>query len=418
MKPAILFVNTGTGRNLGDRAMLLNLLDKISQHGSDLLLVPRQLPEAFRREFRATPYTPYHECLDRFRRHIPDGILSQLLLPVIYTLHVLCIAVLSLLCLWLPLPLSSRVDELQLLGHLRRVDAVWLNGGGYLTDKGRYECRCCLLTAVFALLMGKEIILSGQGIGPVNSRITRWLLKYVCKRATYLSVRDDVRSAEYLRQLTDGTAPMVMAGDDASSLATVSVQAAEEKPGTEQAPRIALHFRISPFTENSQKLKQQFADTLVEVFARGWRPVFFIFTSQAEWEENLLRELLAGASADTYDIVASDDPRIIKSHIARCDIAMGIAYHFIVFCLTTGIPVIALYGGEYYRYKMEGILKQYGREKWMTNFPNFIAKNAVSSLAEFLQDRNLIHTQLQLQTLIITEQHQQSIQNALGAISK
>lgn len=417
MKPAILFVNTGTGRNLGDRAMLLNLLDKISQYGSDLLLVPRQLPEVFRREFRATPYTPYHQCLDRFRRRIPEGTLSRLLLPCVYTLHVLGMALISLLCRWLPLPLSSRIDELQLLGHLRRVDAVWLNGGGYLTDKGRYECRCCLLTAVFALLMGKKVILTGQGIGPINSRLTRRLLRYVCKRATYLSVRDDVRSAGLLRRLTGGTPTVVMAGDDASSLATADITAPAGKAG-DQPARIALHFRISPFTENSQQLKQQFADTVAEVFSRGWRPVFFILTSQAEWETNLLQELLAGAAPDSYDIVESDDPRVIKSHISCCDTAMGVAYHFIVFCLTTGTPVIALYGGEYYRYKMGGILKQYDKENWMTDFPNFIAKNAITLLADFLQDRNLIHTRLQLQTLTITEQHQHSIQNALGAISQ
>lgn len=421
MKPAILFVNTGTGRNLGDRAMLLNLLDKATHLGAGLLLVPRQLPEAFRREFQAQPYTPYHECLNRFRR-LPAGTLGQLLLMCCYVLHV-CFMVLACgVCRFLPVPLSARVDEIQLLGHLRRVDAVWLNGGGYLTDKGKYECRCCLLTALFALIMGKKVILTGQGIGPVNTRITRSLLGLVARYATYVSVRDEVRSAELLSQLAGGKVPVVMAGDDASSLTTAELPArgvGEAGLSTigPDAPRIALHFRISPFTENSQRLKQQFSETVAEVFARGWKPVFFIFTSQAEWEHHLLQELLVSAAPETYEIVVTDDPRVIKSQIGRCDIALGIAYHFIVFSLTTGTPVIALYGGEYYRYKMAGILKQYDKENWMTEFPDFIAKNTISALAGYLEERDVIHTQLRQQTLIITELHHQSIQNALGAIS-
>lgn len=417
MKPAILFVNTGTGRNLGDRAMLLNLLEKISQHGSDLLLVPRQLPEVFRREFRATPYTPYHECLDRFRRRLPSGTIGGILLVCVVTLHAMCMALACLLCRVVPLPLSSREDEIQLLAHLRRVDAIWLNGGGYLTDKGEYECRCCLLTAVFALLMGKKVVLTGQGIGPIHSRLTRWLLRYVTRHAAYVSVRDEVRSAEFLAQLTDGRVPVVMAGDDASSLAMPpEPTAAANEPETRPQLRIALHFRISPFTENSETLKKQFADTIADVFARGWRPVFFIFTSQAEWEQNLLRDLLAGAADNSYEIVVSDDPRTIKSHIARCDLALGIAYHFVVFCLTTGTPVIALYGGEYYRYKMSGILKQYDKENWMTEFHSFVPANILSALAGYYDDGCALTNRLQQDTRRIQQQHQQSTEQALAAI--
>lgn len=419
MKPSILFVNTGTGRNLGDRAMLLSLMEKLRQLGCGSLQVPRQLPEVFQREFQATAYTPYHECLDRFRRRLPAGTLGRLLLACCYTLHVLCMALACLLCRFVPLPLTARVDEIQLLGHLKQVDAVWLNGGGYLTDKGQYEARCCLLTGVFALLMGKKVVLSGQGIGPIHSRLTRFLLRYLTRHATYVSVRDDVRSLEFLHQLTNGQVPIIMAGDDASSLTMANLPSlSPTDSGLQSIPCIALHFRISPFTENSQQLKQQFADTVAQVFAQGWKPVFFIFTSQTEWEEDLLHSLLNGVNEDRYEIVTSDDPRVIKSHIARCDIALGIAYHFIVFCLTTGTPVIALYGGEYYRCKMAGILNQYHREHWMTEFSNFVAKNTTASLAGFLPELNLIHTELQQQTSHITEHHHQSIHNALRAISQ
>lgn len=419
MKPAILFVNTGTGRNLGDRAMLLNLLDNVSSAGSELLLVPRQLPEVFRREFNAMPYTPYYECLDRFRRRMPAGKAGRWLLASLCTLHVCLMVLACLLWRFLPLPIGTRLDEVQLLNHLKRVDAVWLNGGGYLTDKGQYECRCCLLTAVFGLVMGKKVILTGQGIGPINSRITLWLLRCVSRNAAYVSVRDEVRSCDLMQRLANGKTRVVMAGDDASSLALPAefFSSPSDRLEPHRAPQIALHFRISPFTENSQQLKQQFADTVTEVLSRDWKPVFFIFTSQAEWEEHLLQELLAGVPPDRYDIIRSEDPRIIKGHIARCDIALGIAYHFIVFCLTTGTPVTALYGGEYYRCKMAGILKQYDRENWMTEFPNFIAKQTISSLQDCLQEHNLLHTQLQQQTRHINEQHHQSILNALGAIS-
>ena len=49
-----------------------------------------------------------------------------------------------------------------------------------------------------------------------------------------------------------------------------------------------------------------------------------------------------------------------------CTVAVGLAYHFVVFALVNGVPVVGLYGNDYYRQKMQGLLQWFDRQAWAT----------------------------------------------------
>lgn len=416
MEPTILFINTGIGRNLGDRAMLLNLIENIKNISNGNIIVPRQLPHQFQTEFETLTYTPYHECLDRFRRRLSDRGPMSLILKSCYFIHAFFMGILCIAHRWIPLQSNSRTDELQLINHLKSTSVVWLSGGGYITDKGKFECRCCLLTAIFALCMGKKVILTGQGIGPINSGLTKTLLRVVTKRSTYVSVRDNVRSQEYLANLTKGKVDIHMTGDDATSLRWNTPKDNFNNLENTENAKIAIHFRISPFTENSEKLKRKLSEFTNTVIDKGWKPVFFIFTSQKQWEHDLLKDLLHNVAPSAYEIYSSDDPREVKSKISECQIAIGVAYHFIVFCLCTGIPVIALYGGEYYRYKISGILKQFSQEKWMIEFSEFNPELTIRNMVSDLTDPNSISKKLIYDANNISKYHQKTLEKIVNSI--
>lgn len=419
MDSTVLFVNNGSGRNLGDLAMLINITSIVrSMKKPTNIYVPRQLPVNFQKEFKTQIYIPYNECLDRFRSRLGNGILGNVILRTAYFFHILCMIIAIPFIRWSPVKIKFGAGEVQLLNILNSCSAVWLSGGGYLTDKGVFECRCSLLTALFAILLGKKVVMTGQGIGPINSITTELLLKFVVRHSTFIAVRDEIRSMDYLRQISKGKTPIHMAGDDATSLTKKPVKDCKNQNIGKETIRIAVHFRISPYTENSNQLKHKYCETIKQIQIQGWRPVFFIFTSQKQWEEDLINNILRDVPADSYDIIKTEDPREIKQIISTCDLAIGVAYHFVVFCLTCGVPVTALYGGEYYHYKMKGIFQQYSLENCMIKFSNFDPAKTIDNLKNQIEDLDQTKNRLIERTRTLEKVHDQIITNILDTISQ
>ena len=146
---------------------------------------------------------------------------------------------------------------------------------------------------------------------------------------------------------------------------------------------------------------QQVIDTLI---ADGWFPVFFLFASQKTWEQTLLDDWLKNHPASAYQIVGEQDPRAVKAAIAQCDVAFGVAYHFVIFALTTGVPVRALYGGRYYSNKMKGALRFFGLEEWAFPYESVECQALVSSLEKLAGDTAL-PDQLRERSVVVEASH-------------
>ena len=73
----------------------------------------------------------------------------------------------------------------------RKCDAVVFGGGSLFTDtESAYACFLWWLHAKLAFLLGKDVHLAFQGIGPFKTRFGERLCLAVCKRAASISVRD------------------------------------------------------------------------------------------------------------------------------------------------------------------------------------------------------------------------------------
>lgn len=346
----IMLVNTGSGRNLGDRAMAINVLRLLMENSFHNISVPRQFPENIKEELGLESYIPIHNCLGRITSN------SSIIKKIDISISILILIIGSIVAK-LKIKLPESISEFKAINSINSADCIIFNGGGYLTDKGRLEFRSCLLTGIIGKFLGKKVFLTGQGIGPVNTNISLKLLKVLTKRVDCILVRDPSDSANLLKSLGVDERKIFCAGDDALTLPLKDNQLINTD---DNRKKLAVNFRISPFMPNSEKLKITIKETLDKRISEGWIINLFVFTSQSEWEKDVYQGLVKDWPKDSYSIIESDDPRTLKALIAKCDLSIGLAYHFLVFSLSESIPCIGLFNGPYYKQKNGGLFSLFG----------------------------------------------------------
>jgi polysaccharide pyruvyl transferase WcaK-like protein len=406
-------INTGSGKNIGDRAMLINMIRIFKGLGIADINTPSSLPREFSEEFSTTPYTTFYQCVGRFSplKKIPlIGYFSFIFFVFLDAFF--CVAMAILMKVF-NFKLNANFSEFDMLNSISSSEYFVFTGGGYLTDKGMFECRCCLFMAILALILKRKVILTGQGLGPFYSALTNYMLRYVVSRSQCCFLRDSKESVQVLYDLGINKDKAIVAGDDAFSL-TLPVESERFLNGNRAKIQIAVHLRISPFTENIDSIKVDIEKLVNLMFDNSWYPVFFIFASQDSWEREYLKSLLKNRSCTEYQIFSDQDPRVIKSRISECDAAIGVAYHFIIFALTTGVPALALYGGEYYKQKMSGVLRLFNKKEWLVSFEEFDSEDVFGKLKTMNSKKKDLSPYLNNMTLSLSDDHYEKIKKVLS----
>lgn len=346
-------LNTGTARNLGDRAMLVNCLRIIrKEHPSLPIVVPGDVPEWICREFGLAHAPTLQNCLGRWsnisrKLRLPSA-LAALLSPIYYFLAGISITLLT----FAPEKILAKAAcmETKLAGNLRSGDLFWCTGGGYLTDLGKLDCRAILFTVYLAALHRSKIIMSGQGIGPLSTSLSRLLAKAAFQRADRIICREGAETPRLLSRLKIQESRIQIGVDDACSLPVT-----EGTDGTSES--IAIHYRSSRFHEGPSGLEAAILKALTIFVNRGIRIKLFVFHEDERGEENIYKRWAKELEThrDHVRIIKEKDPRKLRRELANCSGAIGMAYHFCLFSVLSLVPTLALYEGEYYAAKFNGI---------------------------------------------------------------
>ncbi|GAA5180429.1 hypothetical protein GCM10025771_24910 [Niveibacterium umoris] len=358
----LLILNTGVGSNLGDRAMLINVVREIrAAQPSWRMMVSARTPRFVLEEFALDPVTFLYDCLDRGHQvqrmlHLPR-LIGDLMQGCADLVSTLAIAMALLVCIVSGKRPSGRYMEADFVRSLLDADAVYFVGGGYLTDQGKRECRALLVTALFARCLRKPIVMSGQGVGPFRSFLSRWLFKRTAEYASLIGLRDAGQGMRLLESLNVSTARAETVADDALTL----------PPAYPVAPTpraLAVHWRVSPHQAETERV-QPIIEVLLDRFAEeGWTIRLFQFHERPHYEASIYARWAATRGWPSVEIVQAADPRVLRAEIAKCSVGVGVAYHFSVFALAADLPVIGLWHTEYYREKIEGLMTAFGHIEW------------------------------------------------------
>lgn len=287
----------------------------------------------------------------------------------------------------------------QAIHAIRSCDAVYCSGGGNLNDIWlETELLPRVITYRLAGIFEKPLVISGQGIGPLQSKLGRRLLQWGVQDAQIVGCRDRDESRQLLLRLGLSEETAQSLGDDATDLRCADhdrLTQIFEQEGVEDdgKVRLAVHIRLHNFKEDFRTAAiaplAQMLDSLIE---RTDCHILFIPVSYAR------KRAYENDIGDAFEVFArmrhrsnvsficreKYSPPDMKAIVNACDLLIGFSYHAWIFALTSGTPALGLYYGEYFRLKAMGLFAWYNRPHWAWNVDGLDVSKFVDTVVQVL----------------------------------
>jgi polysaccharide pyruvyl transferase WcaK-like protein len=363
-KPTI-FVDHGSHQNIGDKAMLFNII-KYLNPDFKCIVVDRSI--SFQEEL--SPYAiemapdPNTLCRMSYWRLRDYSTQPKILRPILrcYFWLILIARAHQLKSLVLhPRTDYNKTDKklLQWAAILKKTDAFWVVGGGNLNDIWIENTFWKTIFAEIFHAQNKPVIFSGQGIGPIKHWFTRTLIKRLLRNTSLLSVREKI-SLESVQSLGKVSEKCHITCDDALSIQTT--------PFNIRLPSrfIALNLRLGEYAIANDSLFKKYC-RLIKKLITLYPEHSFIFIpialNDADSDISAAKKLIQQIPEyqNKFTILENNlSAGNIKYVLGLAEFNIGVSYHFCLFSLSSGIPTIGIYSNDYYRQKLVGLFEMFG----------------------------------------------------------
>ncbi len=275
-----------------------------------------------------------NEVVRRLQNEIPDISISKYSGPVPAKEQSL---------VWIKQITNTKRVPAELAQIVSKSNILWLVGGGNLNSlfpEYLYH-RVALILAAKSL--GKFIVATSQTIGPFNEG-DREIFYLGAKEVNYLSIRDQLDSADELKDLGLRYA---VSHDDATLLPCKKRKFCDK-----------LHVGISSRDWDSS-LTVKKTRTIMAWLGLNLQLhlIPHIIDSQNSFDVDFMKRHFPGIAYDYsyFKLTGERFDQEVKSLTSSMDILITTRYHGAIFATSENIKCIALFEGEYYRRKMQGL---------------------------------------------------------------
>ncbi|HMO03354.1 MAG TPA: polysaccharide pyruvyl transferase family protein [Kiritimatiellia bacterium] len=226
------------------------------------------------------------------------------------------------------------------------------------------------ITAVALRWLGVPLLMTSQGIGPLDHPLDRWMARRFFRVARLVGVRDGDTSRRVARELGAPADRIVHTGDDAELVPpaddTVVDAALRAESVPAGRPLFGVNFRdaasyAAGHEDTGHALLAAALDHLIE--ATGVHVVFLPITYDPIDDDRVSADRVVGLmqhAVHTTVLRARYDAATLRGIASRFTALAGASYHALLFALAAGVPVIALTKNSYYAAKHEGLLHWFG----------------------------------------------------------
>lgn len=246
---------------------------------------------------------------------------------------------------------------------IRQSDRFILGGGGLFTDERIYAVFLWGLQAFYALRFKKPLYLIGHSVGPINTKIGKWIVRRIFNKAKFISVRDS-DSKKVL--LECGVKKEIHVLCDLAMMMNF-----DEKILTKMANKKIVHngnkrsfiLTFRNWNEKLEKLNKKIVQQIVrivEIYKLKPRLIPFQLIKENDQEE-LNKKIVQ--SGDLRKIVVQkyhDNIFEILDQIRSAEFVIGVRLHSIIFASMMGVPIV----GISYSKKVENFMKEIGLEEY------------------------------------------------------
>lgn len=248
--------------------------------------------------------------------------------------------------------------------HLKECDAVILGGGGLFQDERLLACIIWGWQFFWCRFLGKKVYLYATSVGPLHTKIGKWITKYVYNRAETLSVRDKI-SKEILQNI--GVAQPIHITTDPVFL----LQSHKRNPSN----KVFLNFR--PLQSNIIQKKD--IRELVEYLRNTYGFQVECIVMQSNTKEDDVQFLQSLDLSIPIHIPQSHQE--LCSILKKAELVISMRLHLSIVSIMHSIPTLAIN----YSPKVEGIMKDLNLEAFLIEQKNVNVKTIKPILQKALQ---------------------------------
>jgi polysaccharide pyruvyl transferase CsaB len=237
--------------------------------------------------------------------------------------------------------------------EIKSCDRFILGGGGLFTDERLYAVFLWGLQAFVALMYKKPLYLIGHSVGPLNTRIGKWVVKKIFSRAEFISVRDS-ESKKVLQKL--GIEKEIHVLCDMAMLMNFDEKLLNKKieqNGSEKYFILTFRDWDEKLDKLNKKIEQEIGRLMSEC---NLRPVLIPFQLIKENDQEIMNKKIV-QNGDLKKIVVQgyhDNVFEILEQIKGAEFVIGVRLHSLVFSSLMGTPFV----GISYSKKVENFMSE------------------------------------------------------------
>jgi polysaccharide pyruvyl transferase WcaK-like protein len=254
------------------------------------------------------------------------------------------------------------------LKEIRSCDQFVLGGGGLFTDERLFAVFLWAFQTFWAYFFKKPVVMVGQSVGPLKTKIARFITHLCFSRAKMIYVRD--RESKNLlknigvdREIFVTCDPVLGLKFSKKNQADFVLSRLNKK--IEQKGYFGYFiFSIRPWMPKFEKLYKNFIQLICLIGRKNkLLPVFIPFQLIKENDQEVLNKLIV-QNRDFKEIEMlkfNDDIFKILSVISKANFTIGVRLHSLIFSVLMNVPCMAFI----YSPKVENFMKDLGLEKYI-----------------------------------------------------
>lgn len=214
---------------------------------------------------------------------------------------------------------------------LRKMDVIILGGGGLFQDDRLYACFLWAWQAFWVYLLRKPLFVYAIGVGPLKTKLGRWLTSYALYKANVITVRDQA-SCELLRKIGLTEGEIHVTADPAFLL---------KSPNT-RLERTGNMYLISlrPWLGATSRILEVFTEFLLRL--KNEKRAHFIFVCMQNIREHDRQILEPLAKRVGGTIWTPTDFTELLAKMQTAEFAIGMRLHFLIAALIAGTPTLPI----------------------------------------------------------------------------
>lgn len=249
----------------------------------------------------------------------------------------------------------------EIFAALRASDIVIIGGGSLIHDRRYYNLPYYVVLSAWSKLFGAKVFVRGVSVGPLQTRLGRWLFNILYRLSSEMTYRDD-RSRFWVEK--SGISGKEPTSDLAFMMHADHVRTQEQNDYI--AVNICGWFRSEEYWGKDERVLQQeissfakLVDRLIEDFDKDVVFVNTVFPADSDVAKRIVQEMIHGNRSAAIDQIQS--PREMKNLISSSAMLVGMRLHSIIFAVMTNTPFVAVN----YDDKVKSFVERIGMEDYL-----------------------------------------------------